>query len=192
MAKAAIGQRNQALVSTHLFHFVFTREMSRTVSVTKFPNTVRVSTIVTRLIQSREDGLPFPRQAVATLGQSTRNFISESLNLDFREFLKTRQCMHCRENPRVTYNDDDHDFLGLLDDTTLCTTYPQQCWFKKHNLILNRIECALSRHSPRPGQTASHGYSCPCVIPSKYSETSLQEDVREYLQFVDASVDTKF
>ena len=122
-----------------------------------------------------------PRLAAAALGQSTRDSVSK--DTDFLAFFNQKRCAHCLNNPRVTYNDDDDDLTGFLDDTTLCSHYPEQCWLKIHNLFINSFECALSRQAPTT-EFASHGYSCPCIVPSKYIDTSLNEHVQGYSQFL--------
>ena len=128
-----------------------------------------------------------PRLAAAALAQSTRQRAVQGAAITDSNLLKlfiNNRCAHCRENPRVTYNDDDDDHTGFLDDTTLCSQYPDQCWFKTHNLFINRFNCALSRQQPTSEDFASHGYSCPCIAPSKYVDTSLNEHVKDYLQFL--------
>lgn len=126
---------------------------------------------------SSPDFFTVPGQAAA------RDSVSGYSSSDFFTVLDQQKCAHCRQNPRVTYNDDDDDVTGVLDDTTLCAQHPQQCWFKTHNLFINRFECALSRLGAQ-GETASHGYSCPCIVPSKYVRVSLNEHVEDYLHFV--------
>jgi hypothetical protein len=121
------------------------------------------------------------RATAMALGQCTRDYVS--MDTDFLALFNHKRCAHCRENPRVTYNDDDDDLTGFLDDTTLCSNYPNQCWFKTHNLFINRFECALSRQQPT-SEFASHGYSCPCIVPFKYIDNSLNDHVQDYLQFL--------
>jgi|688.fasta_scaffold101893_1 hypothetical protein len=122
------------------------------------------------------------RATALALGQCTRDYVS--MSTDFLAVFNHKRCAHCLLNPRVTYNDDDDDHTGFLDDTTLCSHYPDQCWFKTHNLFINRFNCALSRQQPTSEDFASHGYSCPCIAPSKYIDTSLNEHVKDYLQFL--------
>lgn len=129
-----------------------------------------------------------PRLAAAALGQSTRD--SVSTDTDFLALFNNKRCAHCRENPRVTYNDDDDDHTGFLDDTTLCSFHPNQCWFKTHNLFINRFECALSRKAT-PSEPMTHGYSCPCIVPRKYCDTKLDDHVQDYLQFLQYVVQTE-
>ena len=130
-----------------------------------------------------------PRLAAAALAQWTRQRAIQAAeptsitDTDLLQLFINNRCVHCRENPRVTYNDDDDDQTGFLDDTTLCSNYPNQCWFKTHNLIINRFECALSRQAA-PSEPMTHGYSCPCIAPLKYRDTKLDDHVKQYLHFV--------
>ena len=130
-----------------------------------------------------------PQEAIIFLNKFASDSFRRHSNVGFNELLQLRRCVHCQENARVTYDDDDDDHTGFLQDTTLC--YPKQCWFKQRNLILNRIECKLSRLQPNSSQTfVSHGYSCPCIVPSKRKEiTTLKEDVDTYLLFIKKALD---
>jgi hypothetical protein len=134
-----------------------------------------------------------PRLAAAALAQSTRQRAVQGAAITDSNLLKlfiNNRCAHCRENPRVTYNDDDDDHTGFLDDTTLCSNYPNQCWFKTHNLLINRFECAFSRKAT-PSEPMTHGYSCPCIIPGKYRDTKLDDHIQDYLQFSQYVVQTE-